>query len=282
MQGPIQATKLIMPNHRQPIPSAHLRQSVPSQRSRSTDVDTGRPVEVERSIEESLQLIQRHVEQLSLVVPPPPEFDGARMAAAAAAAAHAHHYHHHHPHHPGAIHPMHASYPGPPQLPPNLQPTLPQTRAGHPPHPGAFPVGHPCHPDFRPPTPQSQPQLQAGSTATLPNRAAPHHSHLYHLHPPPDEPVLVAPPPEFSDTGEPHKMTIRVGASSPGTATLQRLTPAQQAELIRQRQLEEMARQRHIEEINRQRAEVIRQQQQQQQQKTVRIVGTLPKKAPSK
>jgi hypothetical protein len=59
------------------------------------------------------------------------------------------------------------------------------------------------------------------------------------------------------------------------------MSPAQQAELMRQRQLEEMARQRHIEEINRQRAEAIRQQQM-QQQKTVRIVGTLPKKAPSK
>ncbi|XP_065352169.1 SH3 and multiple ankyrin repeat domains protein 3-like isoform X2 [Cloeon dipterum] len=229
---PIMASKLIMPNHRQPVSSMRGH-------GRSREVDAmGRPIEMERSIEESLQLIQRHVEQLNMVsvVPPPPEFDGAR-AAAAAAAAHAHHYHPHQGTHPPHQHQhqgvMHASYPSPHQ---------PGTGAG------------------------------AGG-------GRPHHSHLYHLHPAPEEPVLVAPPPEFSDLGEQHKMTIRVSGAT--RQTLQRMTPEQQAQYLRQRQLEEMARHRHLEDLNRQRQEALRiQQQQQQQQKTVRIVGTLPKKAP--
>ncbi|XP_059486375.1 SH3 and multiple ankyrin repeat domains protein 3 isoform X3 [Neocloeon triangulifer] len=238
--GPIMASKLIMPNHRQqPLSTAHMGSMGRHGGQRSREVDAmGRPIEMERSIEESLQLIQRHVEQLNMVsvVPPPPEFDGARAAAAAAAAAaHAHHYHPHQATHPPHQHQhqgvMHASYPSPHQ--------------------------------------------QAAAAAA--GRA--HHPHLYHLHPAPDEPVLVAPPPEFSDLGEQHKMTIRVSGATRNT--LQRMTPEQQAQYLRQRQLEEMARHRHLEDLNRQRQEAIRmQQQQQQQQKTVRIVGTLPKKAP--
>jgi len=65
--GPIVGSKLIMPNLRQQMPTSHMRQSVPGQ-MRSREVDAmGRPIEMERSIEESLQLIQRHVEQLNMV-----------------------------------------------------------------------------------------------------------------------------------------------------------------------------------------------------------------------
>lgn len=67
--GPIQGSKLIMPNHRQQLAAAaHARQALPGQMQRSREVDPmGRPIEMERSIEESLQLIQRHVEQLNMV-----------------------------------------------------------------------------------------------------------------------------------------------------------------------------------------------------------------------
>ena len=66
--GPIVGSKLIMPNHRQQIAAAQARQAMQMQGQRSREVDAmGRPIEMERSIEESLQLIQRHVEQLNMV-----------------------------------------------------------------------------------------------------------------------------------------------------------------------------------------------------------------------